>query len=218
MKEKLKNKKGITLIALVITIIVLLILAIVTIRIMTNQNIIGHANNAVTAYNEAQQNETAQLTWVEGLMKNKGGSSSSTTNITGITARELTEQEIQELIASGVADSREELIDKDDAKIAETNEGYANDTTIGLLKMDGDIIIRALFFEKDNETSYIYFTDMTMPSELSDSSSIKLNTWYKMGEDSVLEEYTGPALFNGSEFKNVYSPTLLNEVLATFNS
>ena len=68
MKEKLRKEKGITLIALVITIIVLLILAIVTIRIMTNQNIIGHANNAVTSYNQAQINETAQLTYVEGLI------------------------------------------------------------------------------------------------------------------------------------------------------
>ena len=80
MKENLKNEKGITLIALVITIIVLLILAIVTIRIVVNQNIINHANNAVTAYNEAQKNEAEQLTWVEELMKNKGGSSSTDSN------------------------------------------------------------------------------------------------------------------------------------------
>ena len=80
MKENLKNKKGITLIALVITIIVLLILAIVTIRIMTNQNIIGHANNAVTSYNEAQNNESEQLTWAEQLMKNYKGSGTTTPN------------------------------------------------------------------------------------------------------------------------------------------
>ena len=77
MKGNLKKEKGITLIALVITIIVLLILAIVTIRIVVNQNIINHANNAVTAYNEAQNNEAEQLTWVEGLMQNKGGTSTS---------------------------------------------------------------------------------------------------------------------------------------------
>ena len=38
MKEKLRNKKGITLIALVITIIVLLILAGVTIATLTGEN------------------------------------------------------------------------------------------------------------------------------------------------------------------------------------
>ena len=105
MKENLKNKKGITLIALVITIIVLLILAIVTISIVVNQNIIGHANNAVTAYNEAQQNETEQLTWIEGLMKNKGGSSTGgTSNGSQVNTAELsdlTEQELAELENNG---------------------------------------------------------------------------------------------------------------------
>ena len=47
MKEKLKQKKGITLIALVITIIVLLILAGVSIAMLTGQNgILTQANNA----------------------------------------------------------------------------------------------------------------------------------------------------------------------------
>ena len=47
MKEKLKQTKGITLIALVITIIVLLILAGVSIAILTGQNgILTQANNA----------------------------------------------------------------------------------------------------------------------------------------------------------------------------
>ena len=101
MKETLKNKKGITLIALVITIIVLLILAIVTIRIVVNQNIINHANNAVTAYNEAQNNEAAQLTWAEELMKNKGGTSDTSSNSNSQVATgdltKFTEEEREEL-------------------------------------------------------------------------------------------------------------------------
>lgn len=47
MKENLKNSKGITLIALVITIIVMLILVTVTIRVATSGNLFTHASNAV---------------------------------------------------------------------------------------------------------------------------------------------------------------------------
>ena len=55
-----KGQKGITLVALVITIIVLLILAGVSISVLTNTNILGNANNAVTKYN-AEATKTDNL-------------------------------------------------------------------------------------------------------------------------------------------------------------
>ena len=61
MKETLKSKNGITLIALIITIIILLILAMVTINILINQGIIGHANNAVRGYEVAEEKELIGL-------------------------------------------------------------------------------------------------------------------------------------------------------------
>ena len=65
MKEKQKNyEKGITLIALVITIIVLLILAGVTLRIVMNGGIIEKSQNAVDRYSQAQQNETEKLEYI----------------------------------------------------------------------------------------------------------------------------------------------------------
>ena len=57
----MKAEKGITLVALVITIIVLLILAMVSISIVTNHNVIQYANNATTSYNEAQTQENTLL-------------------------------------------------------------------------------------------------------------------------------------------------------------
>lgn len=57
----MKAEKGITLVALVITIIVLLILAMVSITIVTNHNVIQYANNATTSYNEAQTQENTLL-------------------------------------------------------------------------------------------------------------------------------------------------------------
>ena len=62
MKDMYKKTKGITLIALVVTIVVLLILATVTINMTMNSNgIFGRAKNAADTYKKAAANETAAL-------------------------------------------------------------------------------------------------------------------------------------------------------------
>ena len=63
MKEK---NKGITLIALIITIIVMLILVGVSVSILINSNLIGAAEKTATAYNQATQKETT----LEGITAN----------------------------------------------------------------------------------------------------------------------------------------------------
>lgn len=75
----MKEQKGITLVALVITIIILLILAMVSISLVMNTGIIERSNNAVTAYNEAQTNEQQQLNAVENYMTNYMPASTTTT-------------------------------------------------------------------------------------------------------------------------------------------
>lgn len=58
----LKNQKGITLVALVITIIVLLILATVAITMAINSDgLFTKANDAVTAWNTSVNTEEATL-------------------------------------------------------------------------------------------------------------------------------------------------------------
>ncbi len=62
----LKANKGITLVALVITIIVLLILAGVSISMLFGNNgLLNKSKEAVNKYNEAQYNEQLQLNEVE---------------------------------------------------------------------------------------------------------------------------------------------------------
>ncbi len=56
-----KTNKGITLIALIITIVVLLILAAVAISSITDDGILHYAQNAADAYNQAQRNEAGML-------------------------------------------------------------------------------------------------------------------------------------------------------------
>ena len=58
MEKKLtKNERGITLVALIITIIILLILAVVSIRAITGDNILGKAEAGKEKYESAKGNE-----------------------------------------------------------------------------------------------------------------------------------------------------------------
>ncbi len=66
----MKNEKGITLVALIITIIVLLILAVVTISAVNEGSLFSHANNAATSYSKAQDEENTMIAnWLTELAK-----------------------------------------------------------------------------------------------------------------------------------------------------
>ena len=64
-----KTQKGITLIALIITIVVLLILAVVTIGAVKEGGIIEHANNAANKYEEAKEKELVTLAYSEYIIE-----------------------------------------------------------------------------------------------------------------------------------------------------
>ena len=62
-KQKWNNQKGITLIALVITIIILLILAIVSIRLVMNSGIITRAEKGTEVYSEEEIKEKIKIAY-----------------------------------------------------------------------------------------------------------------------------------------------------------
>lgn len=68
----LKNQKGITLVALVITIVILIILATVSITLAFNGGLVGHAKSGADAYKAAAEDESKQITnvehWVNGML------------------------------------------------------------------------------------------------------------------------------------------------------
>lgn len=68
MKEKFKKQNGITLIALIISIIVMLILAVVSINIIINQGIIGKSQQAANTHNIAAEKEAIELGYSEYRM------------------------------------------------------------------------------------------------------------------------------------------------------
>ena len=76
--KKTKTQKGITLIALIITIVVLLILAAVAISSIQNDGILHYATNAADAWNRAQENEATQLQNYLGYLDKYGNGGETT--------------------------------------------------------------------------------------------------------------------------------------------
>ena len=76
--KRTKMEKGITLIALIITIVVLLILAAVAISSITNDGILHYATNAADAWNRAQENEATQLQNYLGYLNQYGNGGGTT--------------------------------------------------------------------------------------------------------------------------------------------
>ena len=71
-----KNEKGITLVALVITIIILLILATVSINLVMNNGILDKAKYAVDKYSEGEIEEQIKITYQEWQMQKYTGTDS----------------------------------------------------------------------------------------------------------------------------------------------
>ncbi len=70
----MKEEKGITLVALIITIIVLLILAVVTISAVNEGSLFSYANNAAEGYSKAQKEENTMISnWLTELAKHDSG-------------------------------------------------------------------------------------------------------------------------------------------------
>ena len=67
-KHQRNTQRGITLIALIITIIVLLILAVVSIRLVVNNGILGKAEGAVKTYSESETEEKVKLAYSDYQM------------------------------------------------------------------------------------------------------------------------------------------------------
>ena len=94
MKQKLKNEKGITLVALVITIIVLLILAGVTLSmVMGDSGIFGKSNSAKEKTQLSNAEETIKLAVLENQVKSVSGDAALTNDqLKAEIAKKLKEQ------------------------------------------------------------------------------------------------------------------------------
>ncbi len=87
----MQNKKGISLIVLVITIIVMIILAAAVVITLNNTGVINRASQAVDLTNEVQVQDLAALVWADAYMDGKRGSELET-----IVKTELSNQGVKE--------------------------------------------------------------------------------------------------------------------------
>jgi len=70
VNKRLRNEKGITLIALVLTIIILLILAAISFNALVGENgILGNAMNAKIRQEDAGAKEELQMAWSARMSK-----------------------------------------------------------------------------------------------------------------------------------------------------
>ena len=127
MKTKIKNKKerGITLIALVVTIVVLLILAGVSISLVLNNNgVISKAKEARDKYAEAQTNDEKQLNEVSDWIKEAVGDTTGGGSVTKIDGVPIPEGFVY---VGGTKDSGLVISDNSDVD----KEKYKGQSTVG---------------------------------------------------------------------------------------
>ncbi len=134
----MRNQRGITLIALVITIIVLLILAGVSIAMLTGQNgILTRANQAGTATNTASNEEIVKLAISNILTEYYAGN--STLNITNTTGElRITPDGLEEAIRQVSPDAALTSVTSDSTnivvKFSDNQEVKVNSTTGAIVK------------------------------------------------------------------------------------
>ena len=71
-KQKRNTQNGITLVALIITVITLLILATVSISLVINNNVLDHAQHGVDRYSEEEELEQIKLAVASAMLKGNG--------------------------------------------------------------------------------------------------------------------------------------------------
>ena len=193
----MKRTNGITLIALIITIIVLLILAGVALATLTGQgNIIGNAENAVGKYNNSVAEEQQLLNEIMDYIKNDGNgdiedsgiSLSVVADTTGISKKVIVtivgkaEKGIKSLACSnGVNKTYEEGT----KEIQETIEITANGIyTFTIEDIKGKTASKGILIENILEGTIQIKADKTMPTK----DNVKVTVTWPSGSEKGIKE------------------------------
>ncbi len=208
-KSKKKNNKGITLIALVITIIVLLILAGVSIAMLTGENgILTQAQNAKDKTDEAQEKEKIQLAITASQLKNTDNN--ITTNYDNL------KEELEEQFGTNFS-----LRDnKDDTFLITIN----NSQRMYYINEDGTVIDNSNITKITSEGELINFKDEVKKGNSFDGKAVILmnditlsENWTPIGyiSDDNIIKFNGD--FNGLNHKinnlNINNPQKLYQGL-----
>lgn len=159
--NKFKKNKGITLIALIITIVVLLILAVVSIGAMKENGIIFHAQNAKTEYSKAQTDEQDMLSKYEYELAKAQGTA------TGSYKDYLLQKEYEEAKSTGTYEGTytEYVASKHGLGTAINTDNYGKKVVGYKSKGEGlDTLVWRVFYQDDKNTYLISETsDKKLP-------------------------------------------------------
>ena len=123
----MRNNKGITLIALVVTIVILIILATISIQLVLNSGLLGRTESSATLHRLQEEKERLEVV--------KGDVASETTHAGIVTV----EYYVQELIKQGITTADKVTDNGDGSKTVITDSGYK--ATISP-RGDKDVVIR----------------------------------------------------------------------------
>ena len=182
MRERLKDTSGITLVALIITIIVLIIISAVTIKAMSESGIIGVAVEAAEKYAEAEQKELNEMKKAEDIIKGEKleykegaivfGDILWSAGKASITVTKTIEEDYT---------IRYKLIDKEDKEIV-TEREIENGGRIEDLSFGDTVIAKLTSGSKEGNTASITIGDTNPPTaptfgEISEEKG--KGGWYK---------------------------------------
>ncbi len=192
------NKKGITLIALVITIIVLLILAGVSIAMLTGDNsLLGNAKKTGPANKIGAAKDEVGLAYNTAMQEYYEEKYASTNGASGTFATKL-ETAINEITSNGKNHGCEIVYDKTVGTITITNEGYK---VIGTVDTDGSAGISWGEMNKANgiETSGTWTYDANNLTCTCGTTTVKIGDYvnYSPTEGTTEKTYLSPKDKNG---------------------
>ena len=206
MKEKQKNtQRGITLVALVITIIVLLILAMVSIKIALDGGLIEKTKDAVGIHNEKEAEQKSTLDTMTSMIYAAKKEVEKPTKEEKNAFKKLTDG--TPLIAENVG-----------TELTTTTDLRKGDLAITMTPSD-DIFI----YDSRNEfKGYYYFESEESIKQLNYVTLKKTKTWYVnyTASDDAFEEYKGPSPIQVSDFPSncIYSVSYLEKIIRSFGT
>ena len=230
MNTKLKTSKGITLIALVITIIVLLILAGVSIAMLTGENgILTQAQRAKTETENAAANEAARLDEYNQVMNNwiNGGTTTGGGNTIGgldtVTGTETSNTTVQDSLENKVVvpagfkvvnptDNVEDGIIIEDVSHGATAGSQFVWIPVGTIKTSsGDKTITLSRYTFDSSGTPTDQGSNIINSYIQELNTGKGNTTAKENIESETEGFRGSAIKNGGYYIGRYEARTATE-------
>ena len=194
----MKKNKGITLVALIITIIVLLILAGVSLSFVFNGGILDKAQLAVNKYQEASVNEQKILNSIDGYISNK------ISNGTGGT-------DSDDPVIPGDTDSIEvgDIVTAEDiAKVEDKSEIYGAEVKGYDCENNAGVESWKLFYA-DNENVYLiasnYINKNYCPNGRGGTPITDNGNGYELSMNNVIDDYNGASDITDVNLQNLNS-------------